>query len=102
MFGMPKEKAHSQYGYERIGILNYSVVNIPGVPENGIAIQEWLNRHLETEHICIVSKDENLRPLKEYVVKPLFFYRNVCKMLKKPYVNKMHDMVASGNMRKHF
>lgn len=104
LFGMDKKNAHSQYGHERIGILNYDVINIPGVPENGIAIQEWLNRNLASiSNICIVTECDTIRPLTEYIVKPGFFIvRKVNKMLKQPYKNKMESMISAGNMRSHF
>lgn len=104
MFGMDKKNAHSQYGHERIGILNYNVVNIPGAPEDGIAIQEWLNRNIDMqEGICIVTSQESMRPLTEYIVHPgLMTVSKVGKMLKQPYENKMKDMVKAGCMRKHF
>ena len=103
IFGMDKKYAHSQYGHERIGILNYSVVNIPGAPEDGIAIQEWLNRHIETvTGACIVSNRTDLRPLIEYTVSPGFFIvKRIKEVLQLPYTNKMRRMVQ-GNMRKHF
>lgn len=104
LFGMDKKNAHSQYGHERIGIINYSVVHIPGAPEDGIAIQEHLNRYFEhVTHICIVTERDTIRPLTEYIVRPGFrIVHRIDRMLKQPYENKMKDMVSAGNMRKHF
>lgn len=104
LFGMDKKNAHSQYGHERIGILNYDVINIPGAPENGIAIQEYLNRHIDqVDNICIVTECDTIRPLTEYIVKPGWrIVHSVNKMLDMPYKNKMKNIVSSGNMRKHF
>lgn len=74
------------------------------VPESGVAIQEWLNHNMRTEHICIITDNDDVRPLNEYIVRPSTFmmYHNVSKMLKMPYKNKMNNMITAGNIRKQF
>lgn len=107
-FGMDKKNCHSQYSHERFRPKDYSdfklMFNLVGVPEDGIAIQEWLNhRELyggKVNNICIIS-NRDMRPLNDYVVRPGFMLgRKVKKMLETPYKNKTAYMQDS--LRKLF
>lgn len=103
LFGMKKENDNIKYAHERSGCINVNVSFTRSTPENGVAIQEWLNHNMRTEHICIVTNCNDVRPLNEYVVKPGFMkYHNIARMLHQPYKNKMHDMISAGNIRKQF
>ena len=88
LFGMEKQNAHSQYGHERIGITNYSVVHIPGAPDDGMAIREHLDRYAgHTVHVCIVTERDSISPLTGYIVKPGFrIVQRVGKMLGQPAI----------------
>lgn len=104
LFGMTKENDNIKYAQYKVGCAHINISLTRNVPENGVAIQEWLNHNMRTEHICIITDNNDVRPLNEYIVRPSTFMicHNVSKMLKMPYKNKMNDMIMAGNIRKQF
>lgn len=104
LFGMTKKNDNIKYAQCKTGCMHINVSLTRSVPESGVAIQEWLNHNMRTEHICIITDNDDVRPLNEYIVRPSTFmmYHNVSKMLKMPYKNKMNNMITAGNIRKQF
>lgn len=68
----------------------------------GIEVQEWLNHH-NVDNICIVSDQEDMRPLEYYRIRSsaLFLNHKIKKMLTQPYTNKMAEQNRKSR-RKQF
>lgn len=70
--------------------------------EGGIEVQEYLNHH-SADNICIVSDQEDIRPLGDYRLRSSTFFllHKIHKVLQKPYQNKMEKQNRNSR-RKQF
>lgn len=71
--------------------------------DKGVEVQEWINHHVDINRICIVSNEEDVRPLENFRIRfsKFFLGWKIRKMLRVPYINKMSKQIE-GNMRKMF
>lgn len=71
--------------------------------DKGIEVQEWINHHVDINNVCIVSEEEDIRPMAEYRIhfSRFFLGWRIRKALRKPFINMMAKQIK-GNIRKMF
>ncbi len=90
---MYRRKLCNELGLDRFEVSCYLGM------DKGVEVQEWINHHYNIEHVCIISDEEDMRPVEEYCIfySKFFLKQRIKKMLSYRYINPVKRQVEECN-----